>query len=488
MRVLVTGGTGVIGNGLIPALLERGHAVSLLSRGANTDAMQWDGVDAVAGDVTDAASLRGAADECDVVVHIAGIVAETPDATFEGVNVNGTRHMLAEAERARVKRFVFMSSLGADRGSSAYHRSKREAEEVVRRASIPWTIVRPGNVYGTGDEVVSLILKLVRTAPAVPVVDNGDQQFQPVYFEDLGRFVAAVLTRDDVDGTTLEVAGDDITSMRDLLDRLRTITDRKPLRVPVPMPLATFVARLAGFATPGTTIDENKLKMLLEDNVLHGENAAHRFGISLTSLQDGLRKLADRLPEQLPEAGVGSMEEKRFWADIHGAPCNAAATMRMFRDRITEIMPVEFAAEPGAPTRLEPGATLTGSLPLRGHFQVRVERVDPHRVVLATIEGHPLAGTVEFFAEDVDSALRFTIFIHTRSANLFDFIAAKTIGKVAQNANWREVVKRVVELSGGTSEKVEEAHRRLDESEAADWESSIRALVQARMRSSVRGS
>ena len=133
MRILVTGGSGVVGVGTVTELVHRGHEVRLLARHARDDARQWpNSVTPLEGDVTDPASIGGAADECDAVLHIVGIVEEAPPAvTFERVNVGGTRNMLAEAQRAGVRRFVYVSSLGAPEGKSAYHRSKREAERLV---------------------------------------------------------------------------------------------------------------------------------------------------------------------------------------------------------------------------------------------------------------------------------------------------------------------------------------------------------------------
>src|SRR5690348_10804670 len=99
MRVLVTGGTGVIGRSTITALLQRGHSVRLLSRHATEDVRQWSqGVSAWPGDVAVAATVEGAADGCDAILHIAGIAEESgSEQTFERVNVGGTRHVLAEA-------------------------------------------------------------------------------------------------------------------------------------------------------------------------------------------------------------------------------------------------------------------------------------------------------------------------------------------------------------------------------------------------------
>src|SRR5215217_9119954 len=120
MKVLVTGGTGVVGESTVRALHRRGHAVRVLSRHAGRGEKWWpDGVDGWAGDVSDEKSIRGAARECDVVLHIAGIVEEQPpNVTFQAVNIDGTRYVVLEAERAGVKKVIYVSSLGCERGDS----------------------------------------------------------------------------------------------------------------------------------------------------------------------------------------------------------------------------------------------------------------------------------------------------------------------------------------------------------------------------------
>lgn len=475
MKILVTGGTGVIGEGVIPELITRGHGVRLLSRHAKDDAKQWPDVEPFEGDVADPSSLAGAADGCDVVVHIAGIVAEDPPKlTFQAVNVEGTRNVADEAKRAGVQRFVFVSSLGADVGESAYHQSKKAAEEVVSQSDLQWTIVRPGNVYGPGDEVVSLILKMVRTLPAVPVIDSGNQEFQPIWHEDLAKMLATVAERNDLTKQTLEAAGPEITTMNDVVKRFSEITGRSPLKVSVPSALAQF------------GVDENKLQMLKETNVVRGRSAAEVLGVNTTPLDRGLRLLADALKEALPEDGFGSLEHKTFYADIRGARHSAPSLMALFRERVNEFMPIEFVAEPGAPDRIEKGATLTGSLPLRGNFQVRVEVVEPTHVVFATLEGHPLAGIVEFTSSETDGTLRFAIDTWTRASNVFDWLAVRTFGAPAQDANWRAVVQRVIDASGGTSEGVQQEKEKLSDEDATRAEERIKSLVQARKREEVR--
>jgi uncharacterized protein YbjT (DUF2867 family) len=482
MKILVTGGTGVIGAGLIPELLQRGHVVRLLSRGAQQDAQEFPlQVEPFAADVSQPETLRSAADDCEAVVHITGIVEERPPKiTFERVNVLGTQHVLEEAERAGVKRFIFISSLGADRGTSEYHRSKLRAERIVGQSPLNWVILRTGNVYGPGDEVISLLMKLVRSLPAVPVVGWGEQPFQPIWFEDLALAIAQVIEKSTPERALLELAGREITTTRSVIERLRDVTDRAPAVVPVPTALVSVAARVAekfdsledllsrmGLTMP---ITSTKLQMLLEENVIENpdNNALTKtLGITPTPLDVGLMRLANELPELLPEEGVGRMEHKQFWADISHPACDATELMRRVRENITDVMPIEFSAEPGAPRQVQPGATLTGAIPGRGHIQVRAVEVADDRMTFATIEGHPLAGTVEFRVQPrSDEQLRFTIEIRARAANFFDWLAMRTVGRPMQSMNWRAVVLRVVDLSGSDTAGVETASEVLSEAAA----------------------
>ena len=498
MRVLVTGGTGVIGEGLLPALVGAGHTVRLLSRGAEEDAKRWPAaVEPFAADVTDVSSLRGAAEDCGAVVHVTGIVDESPPAlTFERVNVAGTRHVLAEAARAGLKRFIYVSSLGAERGRSRYHRSKFKAEELVRASSFDWLILRPGNVYGPGDEVISTLLKLVRSLPAVPVIDGGDQPFQPVWHEDLGRAILRALETPALKGETLELAGEETTTTSDIIERLSAITGRGVARVPVPSFLASLGVRLAestklekllGAKLP---LNDAKLRMLLEGNFIEhpGANAlTARLGVRATTLDAGLAKLADSVPAQLPSEGVGPLRRKRFWADIKGSRHTPTALVEEFRARCAEVMPLEFAAEPGTPRVVEEGLTLTLGLPVRGNVQVRVEEVAPRRVTFSTVEGHMLAGMIQFSASgDKRGAVRFLIDIHARAATGLDLLAMSTVGDALQKENWEEVVARVVALSGGTAPLgVRSETETLDDEEARRVERRLTDLINRRKRAQV---
>lgn len=488
MKVLVTGGTGVVGEGVVAALLEHGHEVRILSRYGDRGVQRWPrGVEARAGDVVSAAEVNGSARGCDAIVHIAGIEEETPpDLTFDKVNVLGTRHVVAEAERAAVRRLVFVSALGAETGRTEYLKSKRRAEQVVRGCSRPWVILRPAGVYGPGDRTLAAILNMVRTLPAVPVIDTGTQRFQPLWYEDLGEAIARAVDMPDITGQAFDVAGPDQTSVNDLLDRVEALAGRHPRRVRVPAAVASIGTQLAGVLGFKLPISAAQLTMLQEENVIspRGENALTSvLKVEPTALEDGLRRLVGVMPEQLPSEGVGPLVHKRYWADIEGSYHRAGALRDVFRRNVTRAMPFEIHQESGPITNLKKGMTFSVSLPLRGTVAMRVEDVTPDRIVTATVQGHPLAGLVTFDFLERGAQVRFEVEVFARGADIVDAILLAAMAEFLQDLHWQTVVERVVELSGGRAPGgVQTLVTTLDDEEARKIEEWAEELVVRRMR------
>ena len=474
MQILVTGGTGVVGVSTISALLERGHDVRLLSRHADRDARAWaNGVTPVEGDVADAASIAGAADGCDVVVHLVAVVDESPpDVTFQRVNVDGTRNIVAEADRAGVRKIVYTSSLGCERGQSPYHRSKLAGEAIVRGFNGHWVILRPGAVYGPGDEHLSALLRMVRTLPAVPIIGDGHQPVQPLWHEDAAAAIATAVEREDLNGGVYDLAGEELTSQRDLVDRFKRLTNRASVDIPVPELLAQFGIRAAGAIGVDLGFSDSQLQMLIEGSALPADanNALTGvFGVTPLSLDEGLRRLADAQPEQLPDDGIGSLMRKRYWADIVDSRFDAGRLLDYVRLNFSSLAPaiMSTSAEPGTPSLVEEGVTLTLDLPLRGHVQVRVAEVDEQRFTLMTLEGHPLAGAVRIQTEPVDGAVRFEVQVYDRAASIPDLVIMRTLGDTLQDRAWTQLIENVALASSGRPADVRRSAESLSESEAS---------------------
>lgn len=490
MKVLVTGGTGVVGQAAVTQFLKDGHTVRLVSRNAAEDGRQWpEGVEPWPADICEQNELRGCAEGCDLVVHAAGIVEEEPPGlTFETVNVEGTRAVVREAERCKVGRFIYVSSLGAEVGDSPYHRSKRRAEEIVRGFAGGWIVLRPGNVYGPGDEVVSRVLTMVRTFPVIPVLGSGEDKFQPIWVEDLALALGECVRRTDLHGRVLEIAGEDKTWLTDLIERFSEITGRSPARVPIPSFVASAGVTLAGLLGAKLPVNESQLIMLSEGNVIRTPGANALIGVfhlKPTSLDSGLRKLADAQAEQTPDQGVGALESKRFWVDIAGSRLAAEELFARFRSRFGELSPlaINLHAEPGTPTILSRGTTLTMSLPVRGNVQVRVEEITPNKATLVTLSGHPLCGAIRFLTEQRGDLLRFEVQVYDRPANLADWLVMRTVGEGVQARSWESLVVAMVEESGGVAvSPVQHDEETLDEAKAERVEAWVKELIVERKR------
>jgi hypothetical protein len=326
---------------------------------------------------------------------------------------------------------------------------------------------------------------MVRTLPVIPLVGAGEQPFQPVWVEDLGLALARAVERETPRETAVDVAGPDVTTMRETLELLGRITERSPVLVPVP----EFLARAGTQALEAVGIDfpvkDDQITMLKEGNLIR-EGAVNGltdvFGVTPTPLGEGLGKLADTLPETLPSEGTGTLHRQRYWADITGSQLTADELFEVVRTEFYALAPsglLEVGAEPGSRTAMEEGATLTLEIPLRGHIQVRCIDTSDRTITMATLEGHPLAGVIRFDVQDAPGdALRFEVRSFTRSADLLDRIGMRTFGQVAQRATWRAVVSAVVDRSGGTApDGVHEEETSLHGQDAEDVENWVEEAV-----------
>src|SRR5688572_3444148 len=143
MKIAITGGTGFIGSHLTRYLVERGHQVVSISRGLYTRGQgvsAREGVSYIRANITDTAELTRAFSGYMAVVHCAG-TSEDPSQTFQQVHVEGARCAVTAAQQANVQRFVLLSYLHARPNiRSAYHTTKWEGEEIVRKSGLNYTI------------------------------------------------------------------------------------------------------------------------------------------------------------------------------------------------------------------------------------------------------------------------------------------------------------------------------------------------------------
>jgi len=459
MKVLVAG-NGALAEATITALLEQGHTVRLLSPDAEAVVRRWPhGVEAAVGEVASSRHPQGTADGCQAVLHLAAVrepwatTAKTGAASRASgpsrIDVRGTRWLIAEAERAGAERFVLLSSLRHEKWATWDGMLMREAEGVVRGFRGIWSILRAGLVYAPGEGALAALATMLRTMPAVPLVDGGRTEIQPLWHEDLGRALAQATQSPASAGRVLHVAGPERRTLSEITDRLSALVGRNPMRVPVPGLLAslgTEAAAMLGVPLPGRAgaLAELDGESRLPDSIENALTAV--LGVRPTLIEDGLRQLVDGVPEQTPSRDVDTIRRRRYWVDIEGSMRKARALRDVFRRHATPILELEDGPPDGL--LVKKGALLSARVPLRGFVALRVAEIDPETVTALTVEGDPLAGIVTFHFRDQGPGVRVEIVVEAGPTNLVDRVLAAT-GGALEDLDWPGALERIVALSGG---------------------------------------
>jgi NADH dehydrogenase len=300
--ILITGASGFLGQYLVRRALAQGYAVRALIRRPPSDPLLSGWIQqnraprclVHQGDITDPSTLRAALEGVESVVHAAAVTSETaPDeATSWRTNVEGTRNLLAVCREAGVTRWIQISSLSANpANTSVYGRTKRAADEAVRRSGLRWTIVQLSTIFGAGSR--GLFAKMVRWTdvfPVVPVLGSGTQTMRPIHADDAAAALLACLDQEATVGHTYTLGSGDVITFNDFLRGVvRAQGKRKPL-VHIPLWLCFPLARVLGFFLKNPPLTVDNLVGLCQMTAPDITAAVRDFGFAPRTFAEGLRE------------------------------------------------------------------------------------------------------------------------------------------------------------------------------------------------------
>ncbi|MCX8060453.1 MAG: NAD-dependent epimerase/dehydratase family protein, partial [Aquificaceae bacterium] len=273
MRVLVTGGTGFVGRHVVRELLSRGYRVGCLVRDAGKALkVLGQSVELYRVDFEDRALLKEVfqAFRPDFLVHLVGILYEDKKRghTFTKVHHLYSKHLYETArEIGSVKRVVHMSALGTHpEAPSAYHRTKYEAEQELKKSGIDHTIMRPSLILGPEQKLFGDLWSITKYLRIMALPDGGRHLFQPVDVRDVACAFARALELKE-GSKTYELCGSRKVSFAQLLRETFRSWGRKVFLLPVPKSLmyagGLVVERLVH--PPPFTSDQ--MLMMWKDNI-----------------------------------------------------------------------------------------------------------------------------------------------------------------------------------------------------------------------------
>jgi nucleoside-diphosphate-sugar epimerase len=265
MRILVTGASGFVGRALVEDLAAQGHRVRAAMRQPADIFSRAVEVVAVS-DLARPLEWRPLLSDINAVVHLAGIAHITSgiaEDLYDRVNRAATAALAAAAARDRIERLVFVSSIRAQAGPAcdhpltetdaphpvdAYGRSKLAAEEAIRGASLPFTILRPALIYGPG--VKGNLADLVQLARSPWPLPFGALRNRRSLLA-RSNLVAAIhlaLVAPAMLNETYVVADLEPLTMAGIVAALREGLGRGPRLIPVPPSLLALALEATGRA------------------------------------------------------------------------------------------------------------------------------------------------------------------------------------------------------------------------------------------------
>ena len=249
------------------------------------------------------ARMRALLEGIDVAVNAVGIFRERASQTFEAVHTEGPRQLFRACIDAGVSRVVQVSALGADHeAASAFHRTKRAADDALLALPLCGVVALPSLVYGEGGASARLFDTLA-ILPVLWLPNGGTQRVQPIHVDDACEALVALIEGRQVGRVAL--VGPHAIPLADFIRVLgRRIGGVEPRIAAVPRPLLRAATRLAGARI--AWLHAESLAMLERGNCASSDEVTRLLGRTPRAYEDFIDRTA--VPARRAAIALGCAE------------------------------------------------------------------------------------------------------------------------------------------------------------------------------------
>ena len=231
---LVFGASGYIGSNLVPFLAHQGLRVRAVSRNrAVLEGREWAGVECASADALQPASLDAILTDVDVAYYLVHSMAAGDN--FGELDLEAATNFRDAAERAGIRRIVYLGGLIPDNPQSLHLQSRFETGEVLRQGAVPVTEVRAGMIIGPGSAAFEVMRDLVNNLPLMVTPKWVFSRSPPIALPDLLTYLSAVAELPAAAGQIYDAAGPEILTYAEIMRRLASMLHRKIVIIPVPV-------------------------------------------------------------------------------------------------------------------------------------------------------------------------------------------------------------------------------------------------------------
>ncbi len=223
-RILIAGATGYLGRHLVSLLLQHEEQDFIaLARNANKlTALGAKPKQIRLAQVTQADTLIGCCDDCDVVISCLGITRQRDGLGYMDVDYQANLNLLQEAERAGVKKFIYISAFNAPalQHVRLLKAKERFAQRLLSSRVLSPCVIRPNGFFSDLEEVYRMA-----QGTSAYLFGDGSVKINPIHGADLARFVLEAISRPE---TELNVGGPDVLSVKDITELAFSALNKAP--------------------------------------------------------------------------------------------------------------------------------------------------------------------------------------------------------------------------------------------------------------------
>lgn len=236
--------------------------------------------------------LVAAFQNCDAVVHLAGILIENKHSKYESANVGATAAVVQAAKQAGVRNLVFVSVVGADRqAKNRYFKTKGEAESLIADSGISATILRTPLLLGPGTAGADSVM-WAASQPKAKLLGGGNYKMHPLDVNDLGKAILNCCKNPSEGARTLELVGPEAIPYKDLIKKLASMKGNDVTIASVPIWIAKLGAAVTSRLKGGGMTPEVIDVITIDEEITH--NGAEELGVKLTPLQQTLDNILEQ--------------------------------------------------------------------------------------------------------------------------------------------------------------------------------------------------
>lgn len=282
MKVAVFGATGFVGHYIIDKLLSSNIQPRALIRSGSESKISSK-CEVINGSIENNESIINTMKETEVVIYNIGIIREFPKKgiTYKSLHLTGVKNCIDAAIQIGIKRFILMSANGVKFDGTSYQRTKWQAEELVKKSGLDWTIFRPSLIFGNPNsqdrpefctQLRNDMLSLPIPAPlfykGLLPFNAGSFSLSPIHVSNVAEFFVKAITKSETIRQTYKLGGIHSYTWKEIIHIIALASGKSTWKMPAPVFGVQFVSLILD-RFEWFPVTRDQITMLIEGNVVN---------------------------------------------------------------------------------------------------------------------------------------------------------------------------------------------------------------------------